>query len=222
MNNKDYFIDKSYFKLSKSNFDYLFEKKITYIFGKNGVGKTTLSEEIRNMMPNKDFFIFNSNYIASNLFISEFDKEENKGTLKSDTHNKKNTYEIFFGKKLIGILNQIEENNKNIKDYKENIEIEIKKYKEEFNEYDMVKKFFDGIESKSFNFDYVYIESESEKYNLEIKENLIDKFIIINEEKNIEKIVTNISRLNQSVTKLELLMKKIINDTKKSQIDQKI
>ncbi|MGL4183996.1 MAG: hypothetical protein ACRCRP_02565 [Metamycoplasmataceae bacterium] len=149
LNNK--FIDKKYLKLNNEEFIKLFEKKISYIFGKNGSGKTTISRYIKeNFKDNFKLFIFNKDYVKKNIFIQNDDNEVE--SQKINPKNKKNTFNIFFGEKLITLTQELtknEENKKIIKDYfidKFEI-ISFLENKNRYNEYLFTKEHLD-IKSK--------------------------------------------------------------------------
>lgn len=98
-------IEESYMDLTT---DGLEVKETTYIFAKNGVGKT----QYTNKIPKDDnIFIFNDDFTSKNVFYSQKDKNEDdfsmiKGIEKSQ---EKNTFDLMFGH---NVQETIEEINK--------------------------------------------------------------------------------------------------------------
>ncbi len=94
------------------------EKSVTYVFAKNGVGKTTYANHLPE---NENLLIFNKKFIMNNIFIEKLDKDKNKKN-KPNTENKVNTFKILFGKGIKNLVDKEEKNNdkrnKNKDDFK--------------------------------------------------------------------------------------------------------
>ncbi|MEG1010007.1 MAG: ATP-binding cassette domain-containing protein, partial [Clostridia bacterium] len=97
-------------------------KPINYIFGKNGSGKTAILNFINNSLNNEyEIFLFNEKYIYQNIYTNELSKDTNSIECLSSNESKKNTYEIFFGKKLKDIMDEINDLNKKLSIVKEEV-----------------------------------------------------------------------------------------------------
>ncbi len=68
---------------------------ITYIFAKNGVGKTTYTREVESTMNDDNTFIFNEDYIARNVFIPSIDSND-QAIIKLDK-TKYKAFDILLG-----------------------------------------------------------------------------------------------------------------------------
>lgn len=85
------------------------DKKFTYIFAKNGVGKTTYTRSIEK---DDSIHIYNSDYVIRNLYIEKLSKDSNEKENSITDLQKINSFEIFFGYKLKEISKTISEHTK--------------------------------------------------------------------------------------------------------------
>jgi len=114
---KDFEICKEFLKMNKEQFKKINNFPVSYIFGKNGSGKTTFSREIADQMNDLELFIFNKDYVYKNIHIEEDSNEEYLSSSQSPK-NKKNTANIFLGSDSININNEIIKYDMEIKENK--------------------------------------------------------------------------------------------------------
>ncbi|NQX83558.1 MAG: hypothetical protein HRS50_02510, partial [Mycoplasmataceae bacterium] len=73
-------------------------KKVHYIFGKNGSGKTKMSREITSLKDMQSL-VFNVDYIANNIYEEKLNENGKKELILSNTRKDK-TYKIFLSSDL--------------------------------------------------------------------------------------------------------------------------
>ena len=158
------------------------DKSITYIYGGNGMGKTTLSREFALNIPKSK--VFNIDFINKNVYIIDSDGA------KSNSTNKENFSKLFVSEEAV----KLAENMIKIKDLNKQIEIiktqkqneisnKIGSYKINSNiDLNTVIKKLDVSESK---FDYLKINDEN-KSSFKSKSKLITT--ITNEQELISKV----------------------------------
>lgn len=99
-------------KLELSNIDDV--KKVHYIFGKNGTGKTTISRELKKLKIKT--FIFNNDFIRKYLYIEKLGNDETS-TADVSPEQKRNSFNLFLGKEQSRLAKEIvdlETVNKNL------------------------------------------------------------------------------------------------------------
>ena len=168
----------SHIKLDISNMEM---KQFTYVFAKNGVGKTTYTKKIKNN-GKVILKIFNNDYIKKNIYT---DKTSNNDKVFNHRNNNNdiNTFNVLIGDNIVGIVNDL---NK-INDEKKNLKIDLDKI--------VVKGFINEIKHTKIkpptfsdickNIDlYEKIDEETLKNEITNKNNMINNIVINSEHIN--------------------------------------
>lgn len=75
------------------NVEDMSNKQYTYIFARNGVGKTTYTRRIKN----DQAMVFNKDYVSKNIYVSKLDKNTQETKAEQDTLNQSSSFKIFIG-----------------------------------------------------------------------------------------------------------------------------
>lgn len=75
------------------NVEDMSSKQYTYIFARNGVGKTTYTRRIKN----DQAMVFNKDYVSKNIYVSKLDKNTQETKAEQDTLNQSSSFKIFIG-----------------------------------------------------------------------------------------------------------------------------
>lgn len=195
------------------------ECNVSYIYGKNGTGKTTISREVKKEKIKS--FIFNKDYISANIFIDDLKDEQNN--TKMGKNQKENSFHMLFGEKNL-IL------NKEINKLKESYEESERKIKDQLsdkeNAFDQkIIQIFNEM-NMELNYNKTYNELKKEKFDENLKfdeekkkiiENIANKFKNLDENnKKIEKInnILNFEKINDLITKYNETLNKSSTDSK--------
>lgn len=109
---------------TKYNIKNINNKNTTYIFAKNGVGKTLYSREIKKLSADKNILIFNKDYVENNVLTTKKnDNQELDNT--QNTANKKNVFEILIAENIRTITDKLEKKEISLKDMESKYENEI-------------------------------------------------------------------------------------------------
>ncbi|BDU67750.1 MAG: hypothetical protein TYPL_4030 [Candidatus Tyloplasma litorale] len=118
---------EEHIKLNVQNMD---KKPITYVFAKNGVGKTTYTRKINEIKKEnnlENILIYNQDFIVNNIFISSIDKENSEIINNISNPIKNSTFKLFYAENIKDISDKIDKNQKCLDEIKNKINDFIKK-----------------------------------------------------------------------------------------------
>ncbi len=87
------------------------KKKVTYVYAKNGVGKTTYSRKIKEIISSQDGLVFNVDFIANNVYEPKNDTTTGHLGVKISDNTKKNAFKILIAENIKTISDEIEKLN---------------------------------------------------------------------------------------------------------------
>ena len=182
------------------------EKPTTYIYAKNGVGKTRWTRE--HKAPSSKIFLFNEDYVTKNIFIGRMVDEVKKNN--TSQQNKINTHKIL----IAPFINEI---------IKEIVEIEEKMKKSEEDIVSVVGMGFDfdnAIEAKVPNFSDI-IDSKSKKNNFysKLDEETLEKevkrkIVTFRNIENINKKIGQVNELHELMESVNLSIRELNKEVK--------
>ena len=177
-------------------------KKIVAIYGKNGVGKTTLvlmKYGIKN-------YVFNDAFIRENIYVTS-----NSG-VSSTVENNKNLTSLFIGKDIIELQKKQERLEINKKEYKDKINSHIKDIQDKFEikitETDIIsiiKKYLPTISELAATIKYDELDDTLESMEVETSIEDDNKFIemmgILNSQEKLQSFIL-ISNKNKVIKQI--------------------
>ncbi|WP_339031070.1 hypothetical protein [Spiroplasma endosymbiont of Cantharis nigra] len=194
-------------------------KKNTYIYGGNGVGKTTLSRVAKTEL--KESFVFNVDFINKNLFIVD------KDGIKDDSSTKDGLTRILIDEKEIELKKKLIKLEENLKENKEKMGQVKNKLTQVFNENNCLQNsdlLYLDI-SSNYNFNYNYEKKYDDnmlgleitqylKTDIKNDEQLKAAIISINEKENIQKTLIFIkeNEILNDIVNVDISINKIIEE----------
>lgn len=100
--NLDTVIDKDFLKLKVKDMS---SKDFTYIFARNGVGKTYYTRNIKD----QDILIYNVDYKNKYIYTKKTDKNTEEVQTESSSSNKSQSFDVLIGENISGIVTELEE-----------------------------------------------------------------------------------------------------------------